>query len=178
MFNRSLGVVAALLMAGSAYGNAVVIGKTAKVQGLVTVSTGTQVGMVAADHPIVEGSRYVTSSSGSVTLRLDNDCDVTLRPNQSLTVDRSRNCAELWAAVQTLGGQPGAVVVAGGNPLLGFGTVIGVALLAADGRGPRPPTGGDSGNGGNGGNGGNNGGGPGVPGGGGGGLPNFPISGQ
>lgn len=174
MFNRSLGVVAALLMAGSAFGNAVVIGKTAKVQGLVTVSTGTQVGMVAADHPIVEGSRYVTSSSGSVTLRLDGDCDVTLRPNQSLTVDRARNCAELWAAVQNLGGQPGAVV-AGGNPLLGFGAVIGVALLTADGRGPRPATGG---NGGGGDNDGGNGGGPGVPGGGGGGLPNFPISGQ
>jgi hypothetical protein len=54
------------------------LGTAAAVQGLVTVSDGTRISRVALGNAIVDHGRYVSSSSGSVTLRMDKGCDIVL----------------------------------------------------------------------------------------------------
>jgi hypothetical protein len=80
------------------------LGTVDKVQGVVTVTDGTTGGTTATGKPINDGMRFVTSSSGSAVLRLNNGCVINLRPGQAVTVLRSMSCQELMAAVQPVGG--------------------------------------------------------------------------
>ena len=137
-----------------------VVGRAVDVEGLVTVSQGANVRTVLNDSPVIDGTRYVTASTGSVTLKFKDACDVKLKPNQSLEVDSRKPCAALIAAVQTLGNPAGGAVVAGGGDglkaggLLVGGTVLvnnglggAVAAVGAGGGTPvTPPPGGSGGN--------------------------------
>ena len=80
-----------------------VIGTSVDVKGLVTVSNGSEVSGVADGHPVIDGTRYVTSSIGSVTLKFEN-CEIRLKPNQSLVIDERKICEPLIAAIENLGG--------------------------------------------------------------------------
>jgi hypothetical protein len=105
------------------------LGTVENVQGLVTVSDGTSIGNVVNGNPVIDGSRFVTSSSGSALLKMSNGCDIRLKPSQSLTVQSGLNCDALIAAVQSLGGNNG-VFAALANPLVGIGTLASAALIA------------------------------------------------
>jgi hypothetical protein len=131
MFTRSLSVLACLMLAGAVGAQVAttrpapakrVLGKATDVNGLITVSDQWNVSRVVVNTPVVEHSRFVTSSSGSVTLRMDDGCDIELKPNQALTFDRENSCSVLWASIESLGnstGMLGASGLAGG--LLGAG---------------------------------------------------------
>lgn len=100
MLNKSLCILAAsLLLCGAALAQKA-LGTAADVQGLVTVSDGTSISTVQTGTPIVDGTRFVTSSSGSAALKLENGCDIILKPNQSVTILGDKNCGALLAAVQ------------------------------------------------------------------------------
>lgn len=101
------------------------LGTVGNVQGLVTVTDGATGGAVAPGSAITDGTRFVTTSSGSVTLQLNNGCTVTLQPNQAVTIDRRMTCQQLIAAVESLGG----VGLAGGDG----GGSFGKGLLAVGG---------------------------------------------
>jgi hypothetical protein len=129
MWKKSSCAIVALLLCGAVLAQPVKIGKTTQVAGLVTVSDGASVSSVALENPVFDGSRYVTSSSGTVTLRFENGCEVRLKPSQSVTA-RQATCEALLASVQSLSDPATLVALGGGaSPLLGFGLVAQVAII-------------------------------------------------
>jgi hypothetical protein len=105
-----------------------VIGKTDEVEGLVTVGIGSEVRKVENGLPLIEGSRFVTGSNGYVTLRFDRGCDIRLKPNQMLVVDREGDCAALLLAIAGTGATSSGIL-----PLI----LIPVVGLVGDGPAPR-----------------------------------------
>jgi hypothetical protein len=105
------------------------LGTVDDVQGLVTVSDGTSIGNVVNGSPVIDGSRFVTSSSGSALLRMSKGCDIRLKPSQSLVVQDGLNCEALIAAIQTLGNN-NAMFALLTNPLVGMGTLASAALIS------------------------------------------------
>lgn len=153
MSTKTLPLIGALVIAGAAWAQAPatpapppakVVGKVGLVRGLVTVSLGTSVASVVANGPVLEGSRFVTGSAGSLDLDFHDGCVVKLAPNQTLTVQPDRNCDDRKGAVAWLtGGGPVAAAGAGGAslaPLVGLSYVAGIALIDATVRNtPVPP---------------------------------------
>src|SRR5512141_392107 len=76
------------------------LGTVSNVQGVVTATQGATGTVVTPGSLIMNGTRFVTTSTGSVTLTLNNGCVVTLQPAQSVTVLQSMTCQQLVAAVQ------------------------------------------------------------------------------
>jgi hypothetical protein len=160
MFKKSLSLLGAalacapLLAQTPAAPPAPVVGKTAEVKGLVTVSHGTNVRTVTGTVPVMDGSRFVTASTGFAVIRFDDGCDVKLEPNQAYTVESEKPCAARVASVQGLPGGAGSVFagVDALRPLLAIGLYAGgvVALDSIGGSGtgalggggvtPNPPT--------------------------------------
>jgi hypothetical protein len=104
-----------------------VLGKAIDVQGLVTVSNGTQISGVTDGSPVIDLTRYVTSSTGFVTLKFEH-CEVKLKPNEAVTVDERKICDGMIAAIETL---PGGAL-AGTGP--GFGlAAVGIILIRGGG---------------------------------------------
>ena len=103
------------------------IGTVGNVQGIVTVTDGVTGGTVKPGTPIANGMRFVTTSSGSVTLQVRGGCTVNLGPNQSITVLQSMSCRQLTAAVQNVG----APVVASAGGSLTTGALVGAGVLTA-----------------------------------------------
>ncbi|RYF39887.1 MAG: hypothetical protein EOO27_48530, partial [Comamonadaceae bacterium] len=100
---KSLVLICSTLLATAAFAQSQnVIGKVTEVQGIVTVTDGVRGGTAQLGNPITEGSRYVASSNGSATLKLDNGCTINLRPSQAVTV-RQQPCNVLLASVQSVG---------------------------------------------------------------------------
>lgn len=117
-----------------------VVGATAEVTGLVTVSYGAQVASVTNNSPVIDQSRYVTSSSGRVILRYKDGCNVELGPNQWVEVDGSRDCDARIAMIQAVGDSSAVAGILSGNG----GRLLGVALLLAAGADARRNSGGAS----------------------------------
>lgn len=134
-----------------------ILGKVVEVQGVVTISNGVTVATVVRGTTFSEGNQFVTASSGSARLTLDNGCDIRLKPNETLVIDGKKSCPALIALIQPVGGNVAAAGVGGGGIGLGAGLLGAGTLLAAGLAG-----------GGGGGGGGEGGGGPVLP----------PISGQ
>jgi hypothetical protein len=138
MLTRSLCAVACLVLAGAVLGQSTstrartVLGKAAELEGLVTVSDGAAVSRVVLNQPVIRHTRYVTSSTGYVTLKMDNGCDIVLKPNQALTVDDEQDCGALWAAIESLGGNYAIA------PFIVGGAVI--LLLGGGGGAGDPPS--------------------------------------
>jgi hypothetical protein len=139
MFTRSLSALACLILGGAALAQVStsrlgaarsVLGKAVDVKGLVTVSDQWGVSRVVLNNAVVDRSRFVTSSSGSATLRMDDGCDIELKPNQALTIDHEKSCAVLWASMESLGNPSGLLLANGVSPgsLVPF-AVGGVAIL-------------------------------------------------
>jgi hypothetical protein len=144
MLKKTLTVAGCALLCGAvlAQQQAALIGKSAEVKGLVTVSDGSTVRSVQDGAPVVDGTRYVTSSNGSVLLRMDNGCDVRLQPSQALVVHDKDDCPALWAAIQNVGDKVVAGYLGGGAGLALLGATLGsVALLKPGGSSPAPISG-------------------------------------
>src|SRR3954467_3439657 len=94
------------------------LGTVSNVQGIVTATQGATGTTVAPGSAIVNGTRFVTTSTGSVTLSLNNGCVVTLQPGQAVTVLQSMTCQQLTAAVQAVPVAPNAAVAGAGTPAI------------------------------------------------------------
>jgi hypothetical protein len=76
------------------------LGSVTNVQGVVTATQGTTGTTVIVGTPITNGARFVATSTGSVTLRLNSGCVVTVPSAHAVTVLQSMTCEQLTAAVQ------------------------------------------------------------------------------
>jgi hypothetical protein len=154
MFKRLVTASLLCTVAGAFAQAPAVVGKVVEVQGVVTVSDGVTVATVVPGTVFSNGNQFVTASSGSARLTLDNGCDIRLKPNESIVIDGKKTCPALLALIQPLGGNLAAAGVGGTGTGLAAGLLGAATLLAA----------GQSGGGG--------------AAGGGGGFPVVPISGQ
>jgi hypothetical protein len=102
------------------------VGTVTNVQGVVTATTGTTGATVAAGAAFANGTRFVTTSSGSVTLRTNSGCTVTVPANSAVTVLQSMTCQELAAAVRP-------VVVTAAGPGFGPNPAFFNGIIAAGG---------------------------------------------
>jgi hypothetical protein len=125
MITRSLSALACVLATGAVLAQGAsprpvppkaVLGKAIEVKGLVTVSDESGVSRVVVNNAVIDRSRFVTSSSGSATLRLDNGCDILLKPNQALTIEHEQPCDALWASIESLGNPSGLLLASGVSP--------------------------------------------------------------
>lgn len=124
---KSFLIVGAALLASAAFAQESV-GTVGNVQGIVTDTEGDSVSSTNTGEAIHDGERFVTSSSGSVTFKMNNGCDITLQPNQAVTIDSRMTCRELIAAVTPVGGA-NLAAGAGGSFTTGLLSVTGLALL-------------------------------------------------
>jgi ABC-type proline/glycine betaine transport system substrate-binding protein len=76
------------------------LGTVVNVNGVVTATQGATGTTVTTGSPIQNGMRFVTTSNGSVTLRLNSGCQVNVPPGHGVTVLQSMTCQQLTAAVQ------------------------------------------------------------------------------
>jgi hypothetical protein len=120
-----------------------VLGRAARVEGLVTVSDAKGVSRVLLNSDVIDRSRYVTSSSGSATLKMEKGCDIELKPNQAITIDHERSCACLLAMIEPLGA-PTTIspFMVGGAILLLLGGGGPAVIAGVPGPIPEPPPGG------------------------------------
>lgn len=110
-----------------------IVGTTAQVEGLVTVSFGSNVASVVNESPIIDKSRYVTSSTGRATLRFRDGCVVALGPNQWFEVDSSTDCPTRIAAVRTLSDtELAALLPSDAKQLMTVAALIGLAGVVAN----------------------------------------------
>jgi hypothetical protein len=112
------------------------LGAVAEVNGLVTMSVGSQVGTVAPGTPVVEGARFVSSSSGAAELKFQDGCVVRLKPNESLVIAPGNTpCPERIASIVPVAGPAGGVFAglpSGTLPLLGIAALTGVVARIQD----------------------------------------------
>ena len=87
------------LIGASAFAQAP-LGTVTNVEGVVTATQGATGVSVAPGTPIQNGMRFVTTSRGSVTLRMNSGCTVSVPPGHGVTVLQSMTCQQLTAAVQ------------------------------------------------------------------------------
>lgn len=124
---KSIFIVGAALLASAAFAQES-LGTVENVQGIVTDTEGDSVSSTNTGEPIHDGERFVTSSSGSVTLKMNNGCTITLQPNQAVTIDSRMTCRELLAAITPVGGAN--LAAAGGSAGKGLLAVSGLALFS------------------------------------------------
>lgn len=121
---------AAVAVAGAAFGQAQ-LGTVSQVDGLVTLSVGQNVGVLQPGAPLVDGARIVTGNSGSTTLNFGAGCNVTVGPNQLLTLAGNKSCTDIVAAIQNLG--PDQLAARGGAGFLGGNGVMLAGLTGLTG---------------------------------------------
>lgn len=76
------------------------LGTVTNVQGVVTATQGATGVTVTPGTAVQNGMRFVATSRGSATLRLNSGCTVTVPPGHGVTVLQSMTCQQLTAAVQ------------------------------------------------------------------------------
>jgi hypothetical protein len=104
---------------------AAALGSVTHVEGLVTMSLGSQVATVQPGTPVFDGARFVSSSSGSLEFSLPGGCNVGLQPNQLVQVSSSLTCSQQIASVVSL---PAG---AAGNSLFALRSALPLAGSAA-----------------------------------------------
>lgn len=75
------------------------LGTVTNVQGVVTATQGASGVTVTPGTAVQNGMRFVATSRGSATLRLNSGCTVTVPPGHGVTVLQSMTCQQLTAAV-------------------------------------------------------------------------------
>jgi hypothetical protein len=100
------------------------LGTVTNVQGVVTATQGATGVTVTPGTAVQNGMRFVATTRGSATLRLNSGCTVTVPPGHGVTVLQSMTCQQLTAAVQPV------TPVAGQAPLAATaGVVNGVVAI-------------------------------------------------
>jgi hypothetical protein len=130
MTSKKLLLALSALFAASAFAQAS-LGTVTNVEGVVTATQGVTGVSVTPGTPVQNGMRFVTTSRGSVTLRLNSGCTVTVPPSHAVTVSQNMTCQQLVAAVQPLG-PVGAQGQFAANPALVNGVIAvgGIAVAA------------------------------------------------
>lgn len=123
MTTRHLLLALASLSCAAAFAQAP-LGTVSNVQGVVTATQGATGVTVTSGSAIQNGMRFVTTSRGSVTLRMNSGCSVTVPPSHGVTVLQSMTCQQLTAAVQ-----PVVPVAAQGALAPSAGVVNGVVAI-------------------------------------------------
>ena len=124
----TLATIIATAFSGASWAQAPApVGAVAEVQGLVTMSLGSNVATVQAGTPVFDGARFVSSSSGGAQLKFTDGCVVNLKPNQALAIDSAADCPTRVASIVNLSNGGAAGFFAGNSNLLILG---GAALLA------------------------------------------------
>lgn len=93
-------LLAAFALFGAAAFAQAPLGTVTSVEGVVTATQGATGVTVAPGTAIQNGMRFVTTSRGSVTLRMASGCTVTVPPGHGVTVLQTMSCQQLTAAVQ------------------------------------------------------------------------------
>jgi hypothetical protein len=133
MTPKNLLIAMSALFAASAFAQAP-LGTVTSVEGVVTATQGAAGVTVTPGTSIQNGMRFVTTSRGSVSLRLNSGCTVTVPPGHGVTVLQSMTCQQLTAAVQPVvpvAAQPafqGAPGVLNGVVALG-GAAVAIGVL-------------------------------------------------
>ena len=99
MMSKKLLLALSFLASASAFAQAP-LGTVTSVEGVVTATQGASGVTVTPGTAIQNGMRFVTTSRGSVSLRLNSGCTVTVPPGHGVTVLSSMTCQQLTAAVQ------------------------------------------------------------------------------
>lgn len=99
MTSKNLLLALSFLASASAFAQAP-LGTVTSVEGVVTATQGATGITVTPGTAIQNGMRFVTTSRGSVNLRLNSGCTVTVPPGHGVTVLSSMTCQQLTAAVQ------------------------------------------------------------------------------
>ena len=76
------------------------LGTVTNVQGVVTATQGASGVTVTPGTAVQNGMRFVATSRGSATLRLNSGCTVTVQAGHAVTVLQIMTCQQLTAAVQ------------------------------------------------------------------------------
>jgi hypothetical protein len=122
---KKLLVLLPIAVAGTAFAQAP-LGTVSNVQGVVTATQGATGVTVTPGTAITNGMRFVTTSRGSVTLRLNSGCTVTVPAGHGVTVLQSMSCQQLAGA-----GHPVVPVAATGPVGPAPGVVNGAVALGA-----------------------------------------------
>lgn len=135
--SRKLLLALSLSVAGAAFAQAP-LGTVTGVQGVVTATQGASGVTVSPGTAIQNGMRFVTTSRGSVTLRLNSGCVVTVPPAHGVTVLQTMTCQQLTAAIQPVvpvaaqaGVGPSPALVNGVIALSGAAVAVGVLHVIA-----------------------------------------------
>lgn len=112
------------------------LGIVSRVEGVVTATVGSSGVTVTPGTAVRDGMRFVSTSRGSTTLRMNNGCLVTVPPGHGVTIQQGMDCQQLASAVQPIvpvttpaGGA--AVAATTSAPIGGTGiALIGAALAA------------------------------------------------
>jgi hypothetical protein len=129
---KNLMLAASTLVAASAFAQAP-LGNVVNVQGVVTATQGATGMTVAPGQAISNGMRFVTTSNGSVTLRLNSGCTLTVPPGHGVTVLQSMTCQQLTAAVTPVVPVAAAVPAAANAGLVNGIVLAGAAFIAVQG---------------------------------------------
>jgi hypothetical protein len=130
MTTKKLLLALSALIGASAFAQAP-LGTVSNVQGVVTATQGATGVSVGPGTAIQNGMRFVTTSNGSVTLRLNNGCTVTVPPAHGVTVLQNMTCQQLTAAVQPVVPVAAASPAFAPNPSLVNGLIaVGAAVVA------------------------------------------------
>jgi len=123
MTPKNLLLAVSALFAASAFAQAP-LGVVTNVEGVVTATQGITGVTVTPGTPIQDGMRFVTTSRGNVTLRMNSGCTVAVPPGHGVTVQQSMTCPQLTAAVQPVVPLSTQAAASGGSSV-----VNGVILL-------------------------------------------------
>jgi hypothetical protein len=126
VFNKFLIAFCACLVATASVAQGQValddsIGKIESVEGLVTVTQGSSGAIAAVGNPVMEGTRFVATSSGSAVIRLNDGCVIKLQPNQVLMVRRDMPCVEALAQFRSGAVATGTLALVS----VGLGSILG-----------------------------------------------------
>lgn len=97
---KKLLLAVSALVAASAFAQTGPLGSVTNVEGVVTATQGVTGVTVVPGTPVQNGMRFVTTSRGTVSLRLNSGCTLTVPPSHAVTVSRDMTCQQLIAAVQ------------------------------------------------------------------------------
>jgi hypothetical protein len=129
MAMNKLLVALGALCVGAAIAQPAVLGTVSNVEGVSTAVQGATGAVVTPGQAILNGMRFITTSSGTMTLTMNSGCVVTLQPGQAVTVLQSMNCQQLVAAVQPVPVAP--IAAAGLSSTVVNGFILAVGLGAA-----------------------------------------------
>ena len=97
---RVKALILALFAAAAAPVFAQAVGTVANVSGAATVITGSSGAPAVPGAPVMNGARVITTSTGTVTLRMNNGCTIVVPAGHAVTVQSNLTCDQLMARIQ------------------------------------------------------------------------------